>query len=658
MTRSLTRAVVGLQIVGTIAIVGLALHLVLPDSGRVSWVFDHLVYYGIELIAVALVVTRAVTGRNRLAWAAISIAICAYVAGEFLWLGLYSGMESPPYPSWPDILYLGFFPPVYVGIALLFRARVRGIGMGLWIDGAALALAAGSLASAVLVEAVLDTTEGATSTVVTNLAYPLGDVFLLALIIGAFSLTGWRPGWAWLLVAAALGVFAFGDSIYLFQTAQGTYVEGTLLDLTWPVALFLLAAAGWHDRNALRPIEGTGRALLAAPTICAAVAIGVLTVDHFRQFNIFAVLLAVLALAGVVARLGLTFRENRMLLTEALHDSVTDPVTDLGNRRRLMADLELVADEATLEHPWVLVIFDLDGFKGYNDAFGHPAGDQLLARLGAKLAAVGGEEVRGYRLGGDEFCVLRALEGVDFESFLHESALALTEHGVGFEVGCSFGVVHLPDEAVDPVSALRLADERLYAQKHAKSSQRDRPHELLLQVLLEREPSLHVHTVGVATLAREVGLALGMGGRELDDLHRAGQLHDIGKLAVPDVILHKPGSLDSDEWAFLRQHTLVGERILAVSPLLRRIGEIVRSTHERWDGAGYPDGLAGENIPLAARIICACDAFDAMTRERSYKAAMSTESALAELVRCAGSQFDPSVVTALRQCVVAVGQPA
>ncbi len=150
MTRSLTRAVVGLQIVGAIAIGGLALHFVLSDTGQVSWFFDHIVYYGIELIAAALAITRALWGRNRLAWAAISLAICSYVAAELLWLGLYSGMESPPYPSWTDALYLGFFPPIYVGIALLFRSRVRGLGAGLWIDGAALALAAGALASAVL----------------------------------------------------------------------------------------------------------------------------------------------------------------------------------------------------------------------------------------------------------------------------------------------------------------------------------------------------------------------------------------------------------------------------------------------------------------------------------------------------------------------------
>jgi two-component system cell cycle response regulator len=650
--RQLLRAVGALQWVGLLAILGLALHFAIDDSGGVSWFFDHVVYYGIEVIALLLAIARAIRGPHRSAWIAISIAIGSYVAGEFLWLWLYSGDENYPYPSIADVLYLGFFPPVYVGIALLLRARARRAGAGLWIDGVSLACAAGALASAILIDAVLDTTEGSRSAVLTNLAYPLGDVFLLALIVGGFSLTGWRPDRSWLLVAAALVVFALGDSVYLFQTAQGTYVEGTLLDLTWPTALFLIAAAGWRTEGPPRSAESVGRALLVAPAICFVVAVSVLTLDHFRNVNLLALALAVCALGGVVVRLALEFRENGQLLRDAVHDSVTDPVTGLGNRRRLVAELAQAADEATLERPWMLVIFDLDGFKGYNDAFGHPAGDELLGRLGSKLAQIDGVAgVAGYRLGGDEFCLLAPVAGVDVERLIHLATYALSEKGVGFDVGCSFGAVHLPEEADDPVSALRLADERLYAQKHAKKSKRDQPHDVLLQVLLEREPSLHTHTLEVGSMARDVGLALGLEGRDLDELHRAAQLHDIGKLAIPDAILHKPTSLEEAEWRFIAQHTVVGERILAASPFLRRIGEIVRSTHERWDGTGYPDRLTREQIPLAARVICACDALDAMTRTRPYSRALELDEAVAELERCAGTQFDPEVVEALVRCV-------
>jgi HD-GYP domain-containing protein (c-di-GMP phosphodiesterase class II) len=144
-----------------------------------------------------------------------------------------------------------------------------------------------------------------------------------------------------------------------------------------------------------------------------------------------------------------------------------------------------------------------------------------------------------------------------------------------------------------------------------------------------------------------VARSLGLRGDELDELVRAARLHDLGKVAVPDEILRKPGPLDEREWAFVRQHTLVGERILRASPALHGVASIVRSTHERWDGVGYPDGLAGEEIPLASRIICACDAYDAMVSERTYRPAYTPQEALAELERCAGAQFDPTVVRVL-----------
>ena len=148
-------------------------------------------------------------------------------------------------------------------------------------------------------------------------------------------------------------------------------------------------------------------------------------------------------------------------------------------------------------------------------------------------------------------------------------------------------------------------------------------------------------------LAVAVGQALGLSETSIDELQRAAMLHDIGKIAVPDEILHRPGPLGEAEWAFVRKHTVVGERIVSASPALRPVGRIVRSSHERWDGKGYPDGIAGEDIPLPARIVCACDAFSAMTTSRPYHDAMSVDAALAELERCSGSQFDPAVVASL-----------
>ena len=524
---------------------------------------------------------------------------------------------------------------------------MKSLTPGVWVDGVTAALAAGALGSAVVVQAVLGTVEGSLSVVATNLAYPLGDVLLLSLIVGAFTLTRWRPGRVWLLLGASLAVSALADSVYLYATATGTYREGTLLDAAWPAGLLLIACAGWQDTGRERAVDVAGRTFLAAPAACGAIAVGVLVVDHFQRLNLLAIVLATLTLAGVLARLAVTFRENRQLLRRASDEAVTDELTALGNRRRLIADLDEVLAVATRERPWLLAIYDLDGFKAYNDAFGHPAGDALLIRLGRKMDAVPGPGGGVYRLGGDEFCLLAPLAGDHAGRLLDLSLEALSEQGEGFDVTSSFGAVILPEEANEGIEALRKADERLYVQKRGKQSSRNRPREVLLQALYEREPDLHHHVHDVAAVAVDVGALLGLSSDELDELQHAAMLHDIGKIAIPDQILHKPGRLDDEEWAFVKRHTIVGERILGASPALRSIGRIVRASHERWDGAGYPDGLAGTEIPLAARIVFACDAFAAMTANRTYREALSEADALAELEREAGTQFDADVVRVL-----------
>jgi HD-GYP domain-containing protein (c-di-GMP phosphodiesterase class II) len=161
-----------------------------------------------------------------------------------------------------------------------------------------------------------------------------------------------------------------------------------------------------------------------------------------------------------------------------------------------------------------------------------------------------------------------------------------------------------------------------------------------------KQPGLPDHSTGVARLAVLVGRRLGMNPEQIDELARAAELHDIGKVGIPDAILEKPGELDAHEWEFIHQHTILGERILSAAPALRPVATIVRASHERWDGCGYPDGLKGEEIPLAARIVSVCDAFEAITGDRCYRGARSAEEARQELLREAGHQFDPQVVSA------------
>jgi HD-GYP domain-containing protein (c-di-GMP phosphodiesterase class II) len=189
-----------------------------------------------------------------------------------------------------------------------------------------------------------------------------------------------------------------------------------------------------------------------------------------------------------------------------------------------------------------------------------------------------------------------------------------------------------------------MADHRLYAQKHAMKRGRGQPHEVVLEALFERDPDLRAHVQDVASLSAAVGRRLGLEAEELEELVIAAQLHDIGKIAIPDAVLEKPGPLDEAEERLIRQHTVIGQRILSAAPPLHGVGTIVRATHERWDGKGYVDGLAGHAIPLAARIIAVCDTFAAMTSDRPYRAAVPIEEAFTELRRWAGTQFDPDVV--------------
>ena len=290
------------------------------------------------------------------------------------------------------------------------------------------------------------------------------------------------------------------------------------------------------------------------------------------------------------------------------------------------------------------MLFDLDGFKTYNDTFGHPAGDALLTHLGAKLAAAVAPHGEAYRLGGDEFCAVLAIEPEALEEVIAGAAHALSEVGEEFTITSSYGVVLLPHEAQTLEQALQLADQRMYSHKHGRSGAREQARDVLMRTIQAKQPNLREHSSQVAQLAMAVARRLGLAGEEIDEIARAAELHDVGKVGIPDAVLDKPAELDSTEWELMHQHTILGERILNAAPALRPVARIVRSTHERWDGTGYPDGLRGTDIPTAARIVAVCDAYEAMTSHRAYREAIGHEAACQELRDMAGTQFDPDVV--------------
>jgi diguanylate cyclase (GGDEF)-like protein len=353
-------------------------------------------------------------------------------------------------------------------------------------------------------------------------------------------------------------------------------------------------------------------------------------------------LLAALSLIVLLRR----FDRMRSRLTEELHvQAMHDPLTGLANRRQLAHDLEAVPGAANEDRPARLVVFDLDGFKAYNDAFGHHGGDLLLTRLARALAAAAAPRGTAYRLGGDEFCVLFS-EGADDPS-VQRCLDALSEAGEGFSIASSHGSVLVPREASDPDLAMQLADERMYSEKNSsRASAGQQTRNLALKVLSVQQPDIEQHSEHVATLVAGIACRLGMSDSQTAELVRAAELHDIGKIAIPYAVLHKVGPLDDDEWEMMRRHATIGANILSAAPALAGVAEIVRHHHERFDGTGYPQGLSGTDIPLGSRILFACDSFDAMVSDRSYSPAMSEELALDELRRNAGTQFDPLVVAA------------
>jgi len=357
-------------------------------------------------------------------------------------------------------------------------------------------------------------------------------------------------------------------------------------------------------------------------------------------------------IAGLVKHLAL--RANSLVLD--LHGMAsTDTLTKIGNRRALENDLRPRQGGAA---SLLVAMFDLDGFKAYNDRFGHAAGDALLTRLAVRLAGAVAPDGTAYRVGGDEFCVLLPTPVGDGEAIIAAARAALMEHGDGWSIEASCGVSHVPGETSDPWAALQLADSRMYACKHGRRRGAIEARDVLMQTLHEREPSLYAHVNGVKELAARIGPRLGLAGAQLDELLLAAELHDIGKVAIPDAILGKPGPLDGDEWDYVRRHTIVGERILAESPALLPVARLVRASHERWDGSGYPDRLAGTAIPLGSRVLTLCDAFDAMLSDRPYRRALNLDACLIELRNCSGTQFDPAVVAAMEADVASTSPVA
>ncbi|MEA2375781.1 MAG: hypothetical protein QOD53_2244 [Thermoleophilaceae bacterium] len=640
------RAAVVIQSVRGVALVLLAVYVVCSLTGAGgAWtkgnVF-HIATGGLLIVAGVLCLARAaMVASQRAVWLVVCAGFSSWGVGEILFASGYPNASAPF--SAPNILSLAFYPAACLALALMLRAQLKTFFTTLWLDGLAGALSVSALVAAFVFPPVLAGLSTDAVTIISSISYPLADLLLVAFALFSLAMTGWRPGPALAAMVAAFTLVAIADAFSLWSAATSNSPR-TQLDWLWPAAALGMVEVAWRAKPATPKISSTSLRLLVFPVAVSLTALGLLLSGLVQELHSAGYELATASLFLIVVRLALTVLENLQIAEASRREALTDGLTGLGNRRKLMRDVE--ATLATGEGTNALVLFDLDGFKSYNDTFGHPAGDALLARLGRALSAAVEGCGAAYRPGGDEFCALLPAESVHLAEQVAATVNALSERGSGFSVSPSYGSVIIPAEATDVTQALQLADKRLYEQKGDRRRTREgvQVRDVLMQTLHERRPDLDEHLGGVASLAQAVAQRFGLNAEQVDEVTRAAELHDIGKMAVPDAVLEKPASLDDRERDMIRQHTVVGERILAVAPALRAIGRLVRFSHERWDGAGYPDGLVGEEIPLGARIIAVCDAFDAMTSDRPYQPAVSLPEALAELRSCAGTQFDPVVV--------------
>jgi diguanylate cyclase (GGDEF)-like protein/putative nucleotidyltransferase with HDIG domain len=342
--------------------------------------------------------------------------------------------------------------------------------------------------------------------------------------------------------------------------------------------------------------------------------------------------------------------------------SLADPLTGCLNRRgfeeRAVAEIGAATRRAG---QGTVLVLDIDHFKPVNDRFGHAAGDELLRWVVSTIKATVRPNDAIGRIGGDEFAILFA--DIDPTDAL-EGAARVTA-ALGERAPCSLGMASFPLDAAELEELMRLADVRLYASRHGRPD-RDitGPTErlswaaTLAHAVDMRMNAAHEHSRAVADLAVSIASELGWQPDMLGMLRMAAMLHDVGKVTVPDEILCKPGRLSTSEFERMKGHSLAGAELVSRVEGLATIVPWIRHSHESFDGSGYPDGLRGDAIPLASRIILVADAFDAITSTRPYRDALSVEHACAELERHAGSQFDPACVQAVLACLKAAGSIA
>ena len=607
-----------------------------------------------------------------LPWLMLGLGEAVYAAADTSFYVTHYIAGDTSYPALADIFYLSHYPMVVAGLVLLIRLRTPGRDLPSLLDAALLAVVAGMLSWLYL---LAPTAEAQVPTLakVASLGYPMMDLAMFAVALRLILGSGRRP-MAFFLLSTNLLAFFAADSIYVLQQLSGTYSAGNFIDAIWLTGNLALGAAALHPTMSRvgEPAKvvdpGPGPARIVALCAAALVAPATLLVEYSRgayhHIPVIAMACGLLFLL-TIARLAVLVGQQRWL-------AITDVLTGLRTRRffenRLAAE---VAHARRSKTSLAVLIADVDHFKSINDAYGHPGGDRVLVEIATRLRTGIRQEDVLSRYGGEEFAVLVRGAAADDPLVIAErlrrrvsASPVLVEDGMSVEVTISVGTATYPLHGGNPDELVKAADRALYAAKYHGRNRIDvGPGDTLagdeaagaggmiaylqhLADVVDGWLSGQEHGRAVSRWAKLTAIELGLDSEQVRHAALGGQLHDVGKILVSKDIWTQDTPLSEQDWRQVHRHPEDGARMVRAVPGLADAAAVVHQHHERFDGNGYPEGLAGEQIRIEARIVTVCDSWAAMLADRPYQAARTEDEAREELLRCRGVQFDPDVVDA------------
>ncbi|HXB66442.1 MAG TPA: aminotransferase class I/II-fold pyridoxal phosphate-dependent enzyme [Solirubrobacteraceae bacterium] len=429
----------------------------------------------VYILVGVIVCWRAVrTTESRKSWMIFAFGISVYGLGNILWAAWIEHLPNPPIPSICDAMWLTLYPCCYVGIVGLARLRDRRVPARMWLDGIVAGLGIAAIGAAIVVRPVMASVSGSTAAVITEMAYPLCDLLLAALVVGVLALRGWRLDRMWGMLGAGFIALAAADCLYALQVAHGASAPSALTNMTYDIGVMLLALAAWQPGATIEADTIPSTAVLGIPAAFTVSALGLLVYDHFSRLDPIALTLAMLTMLAAFARIALTFRDVRAL-AETRRQALTDDLTSMPNRRHFLRCVRdgIIASRATGESVALLIV-DLDHFKELNDTLGHDAGDQLLRQVGERLHEVLRASDTAARLGGDEFGVLLSdsSDGAGAELVAEKILKAIAQpfpiKSVGLRVTASIGIALFPEHADDDEQLMQHADVAMYEAKAAQ----------------------------------------------------------------------------------------------------------------------------------------------------------------------------------------------